>query len=410
MDKALRAGKDHLAKAEELRMRLWNLDKLERVCGALEGRMGELRIAEEVEKAYPPERIARKEKEVLAALDLHLKIRASQRPAAEARKPQRQYQQPVTDLTNILRYEKLHGPTDRDPHAPTKEMHYFKGYYLYVHDLQELHRPVLVKEFPKVPKRENGAWPQFRSSGRFRCPFVEDTPSMRERDKERERYEQYELKQGQAKRKESGRTNTEMEPRRQGEPPRPKSGEDSGAPINDARRVTQTQSALVSHGKRSIRRQENAIAFTSTNSHRNSRLTYEPVASGVQPSNITSAIRSQVVSSHRDIPGQRAGVSKEIYGLQRKVAGNALVGKHVSHPATLRKPQANPERVQPDQRTNKQSLAARTVDVTKQTGRKPVPEQAVPTTTERVPKPGYCENCRDKYEDFDTVSGPMYDV
>ncbi|KAI4179651.1 MAG: hypothetical protein LQ346_007151, partial [Caloplaca aetnensis] len=45
----------------------------------------------------------------------------------------------------------------------------------------------------------------------------------------------------------------------------------------------------------------------------------EPAASGMQPSNITSAIRSQMISSTAAQPGAKAGTSKEVHGLKRKV-------------------------------------------------------------------------------------------
>src|SRR5262249_11294280 len=45
----------------------------------------------------------------------------------------------------------------------------------------------------------------------------------------------------------------------------------------------------------------------------------EPVASGVQPSNVTSAIKSQVISSTAAVPGAKAGPSKELNALKRKV-------------------------------------------------------------------------------------------
>ncbi|TGZ79535.1 hypothetical protein EX30DRAFT_365086 [Ascodesmis nigricans] len=392
MEKYIRAGKDHYTRAQNRFMKIWNLDKLERVCGALQDHPnGKLDIAADVQRLYPIDRIERKAHELLDALDGQLRIRPTQRPGVEPRKLQRPQKEPITDLTNILRYEKLHGPTDRDPRAPVKEMYYFKGYYLYVHDAQEHHRPVLVKEFPKVSKRENGTWPQFRSSGRFRCPFVEDTPSMRERDREREKYEQYEQEMEQVRKEENARLAAEERRIRL---------RASGVELNpsrsaqDVRRAPNAEPVITQQAKKSVRRQENSIAFTSINPPKNSRLTHEPVASGVQPSNITSAIRSQVVSSHRDIPGQRAGISKEIYGLQRKVAGNALI----SHTTSLRKSQAVPERNQVEPRPSKQALSARATEVSRTSSRKVVEK----TPVEKVPKPGYCENCRDKYDDFDT--------
>lgn len=126
----------------------------------------------------------------------------------------------------------------------------------------------------------------------------------------------------------------------------------------------------------------------------------EPVASGVQPSNITSAIRSQMVSSTSGVNGAKAGTSKEVHGLQRKVLQKAApashdvssrrlaevsmdvassrsttMGRHTSRPADVQ------EEEQKTERKTQQSLKSK-----------------------RDLKPGYCENCQDKFRDFDEVS------
>ena len=141
--------------------------------------------------------------------------------------------------------------------------------------------------------------------------------------------------------------------------------------------------------KRSVSRQENTVAFTATNQQPPGKYTHEPIASGLQPSNVTSAIRSHLVSSRQDQPGTRAGMSKEIYGLQRKVAGNVLLGNprvpaaaaRLEPPRPLRRGRVVPV-VQP----------SKCAAVTKKAPKKP------------DPKPGYCENCREKFDDFEDVS------
>jgi regulatory subunit for Cdc7p protein kinase len=127
----------------------------------------------------------------------------------------------------------------------------------------------------------------------------------------------------------------------------------------------------------------------------------EPVASGVQPSNITSAIRSQMVSSTSGINGAKAGTSKEVHGLQRKVLQKAApasfdvssrrlaevsmdvassrsttMGRHTSRPAEVQEEDA--------QKTERRT-------------------QSQPLKSKRDLKPGYCENCQDKFRDFDEV-------
>src|SRR5437763_16551427 len=59
------------------------------------------------------------------------------------------------------------------------------------------------------------------------------------------------------------------------------------------------------------------------NEHRRQLKGYEPLASGIQQSNVTSAIRSQLVSSNARVPGHRAGISKDMHSLKRKVLDKA---------------------------------------------------------------------------------------
>jgi len=76
------------------------------------------------------------------------------------------------DLSQLLRNERLNGPSDRDPTVLTKEIIPFKGLFIYVYDMDEKQRPIMVREYAKVKHREDGDWPQFRSVTDGRCPFV----------------------------------------------------------------------------------------------------------------------------------------------------------------------------------------------------------------------------------------------
>lgn len=63
------------------------------------------------------------------------------------------------DLQRLLQNEKL----DRDYVIASQDMIPLRGYYIYVHDMDEATRPVMVREYAKVEK-EKGKWPQFRAS------------------------------------------------------------------------------------------------------------------------------------------------------------------------------------------------------------------------------------------------------
>jgi Protein kinase essential for the initiation of DNA replication len=136
----------------------------------------------------------------------------------------------------------------------------------------------------------------------------------------------------------------------------------------------------------------------------------EPAASGVQPSNMTSAIRSQMISSTAAAPGAKAGLSKEVHGLKRKVLEKGTGGFAAGSMAAPQRrgdgltavpmktnvnPPGKPNLV--NENDAKQSEAAGT-----KRQRDAKDEQKKPERR-RDPKPGYCENCRDKFDDFEEV-------
>jgi regulatory subunit for Cdc7p protein kinase len=140
----------------------------------------------------------------------------------------------------------------------------------------------------------------------------------------------------------------------------------------------------------------------------------EPVASGVQPSNITSAIRSQIVSStiSSTAPGTRhVGASKEITALKRRAlergasvnsneplqssyltdmraAINGNGDRQQAPRAAKRKAQETLGHIR-EEAEDDASKSRRTQQVRKK------------VVVEREMKAGYCENCRDKFDDFD---------
>lgn len=302
-----------------------------------------------------------------------------------------------SNLMQLLQNERVHGPSDRDPTVVTKELHYFKGFYIYVHDIEEKTKPVMVREYNKVADKKDGDWPQFRVASQGRCPFVEDFD-----DKEARAHTQAKEKVAKPaapapvpKPVTGKRTLVEME-----------DGQNRGAP---RARDDALDQGKISNAPALDFRAPNQNAFMSR--ARSGRLLAgEPVASGLQQSNITSAIRSQMISSTSGILGAKAGTSREIHGLQRKVLQKAstpavsqdLSSRQVpemSHDsngflrsaslsrATSRKLEA----VDEDEPVKPKEKLRRTVSV------------PVALTKKRDKKPGYCENCQDKFDDFDDV-------
>ncbi|KAK4166369.1 Dfp1/Him1, central region-domain-containing protein [Cladorrhinum sp. PSN259] len=310
-----------------------------------------------------------------------------------------------TNLRQALENERVHGPSDRDPTAPTiKDMYIFKGPYIYIYDMEEKTKPVMVREYPKVQDKKDGEWPQFRVASQGRCPFVEDfdTPVEKARTKSKEKA---------SKAADETAAKTQQPP--EVPPPKPATGKRSIAEMEDDQNRAAAESfdrSKISNPPQMEFRTQNAFM---SHAKAGRLLGGEPVASGVNPSNVTSAIRSQMISSTSGVLGAKAGTSKEIHGLQRKVLQKAstpavsqqdlssrrlaevdhdsvtFVRSASASAATYRKLDA----VEEEGTANQREKLRRTVSV-------PVPRTV---TKKRDPKPGYCENCLDKFDDFDEV-------
>jgi regulatory subunit for Cdc7p protein kinase len=333
------------------------------------------------------------------------------------------------DLSQVLRNEKHNGPADRDPSALTKDLVLFKGPFIYIHDMDGKTRPTMVREYPKVARRQDGAWPQFRSATVGKCPFVEDHMSRkeleREREKEREKERamalQLEREAQQAPRTPSVTTveTVQMDPPRRKSPRkalREVSNVSNGPNVN---LTTASLSKPIDPPK--VERHTAfppAIEVPSVGFIRPTHMHFarEPAASGMQQSNLTSAIRSNMISSTAAAPGAKAGTSKEVHELKRKVlersnTGSLSVGsmpssyrmtdlaghlKNARAPAPQRAAKSKAQEklggIQEDDPSEEELAAERAANA-----------MSRKRTAKKDPKPGYCENCRDKYDDFDEV-------
>lgn len=310
------------------------------------------------------------------------------------------------NLLQLLQHERLNGPSDRDPTASHRELNYFKGPHLYVWDMDERQKPIMVREYPKVANKADGDWPQFRSVGNGRCPFVEeiDVPSKeqrRQREQEKARVAAAAAVAA-AKREDSVPV---LKPP-QIPVPKPVTGKRSLMEMEDghnrARPVTPTE--LFNPAKVAIMKQSEPQQNAFMSRAAAGRLhAGEPVASGVQPSNITSAIRSQMVSSTSGVAGAKAGTSKEVHGLQRKVLQKAAPA---SQDVSSRRLAEVSMEVASSRSTNMGRCTSRPADVQEEESQKPAEKKAQSQTlkSKKDLKPGYCENCQDKFRDFDEVS------
>ncbi|ODH48756.1 hypothetical protein GX48_05081 [Paracoccidioides brasiliensis] len=330
-----------------------------------------------------------------------------------------------TDLSQVLRNERLHGPADRDSILASKEVIPFKGPFIYVHDFEEKTRPVMVREYPKVAKRQDGAWPQFRSAALGKCPFIDEPLSKKELEKRKAVAHQAKEKEPAptTKSKETVEVKAMRPPERsvekqavQGAEGRATQHQTREGPMPAPKRV---ESLLMLPKKPASPRGKGLETFPGTKTSLATYLGREPAASGVQPSNITSAIRSQMISSTAAAPGAKAGTSKEVHELKRKVLekGNNPLSMNVmtsSHRMTdisgalkasrapvtrgaKTKAHGNLDHIDEDGMTqSEEEKAQKALQAGKKSSNTEQPKQK-----KRDPKPGYCENCRDKFDDFE---------
>jgi len=313
-------------------------------------------------------------------------------------------------LQHLLHKERVSGPSDRDPTVARGELNYFKGPYIYIYDIEEKQKPIMVREYAKVADKKDGDWPQFRASGTGRCPFVEDTDAV-ERKAEKQR-----AKDAAAKAAAAAQSVPKLDPP-EVPPPKPVTGKRTLAEMEDGQnrrpapaslRPTESFDTAKVSNPPVFDFQQPQNAFTSR-AKAGRLFAGEPVASGVQPSGVTSAIRSQMISSATGTLGSKAGTSKAIHGLQRTVlqksastsqdpSSRRMAETSMDHPsfnrsASVGQPSRRKLDTVGESRAGRGESHKRTMSVPVQSAKQ-----------RRDPKPGYCENCQDKFDDFDEVS------
>ncbi|EMR11336.1 hypothetical protein PNEG_00365 [Pneumocystis murina B123] len=231
-------------------------------------------------------------------------------------------------LSHLLYDEKVNGTRERDRATPREDYVYFKGPYLFVRDISNIYRPIIVKEWPKPPngKISEGEWPQFRITELGHCPFI--------RDNARKSHPPSSLQKHKVL----------------------KELQNIPEPSKDLKEVLyrlKDDSSKIYNQVQSKRYQ------TDTN------------ASGIIQSNLTSATRSQTSTNARS--GGMAGsitipLSKSVDDLKRKIF------------------------IQVQRRSIHENM-----NVFQQSQIDPTDKKKIKIES----RPGYCENCREKFENFD---------
>ncbi|KAG8532834.1 uncharacterized protein KY384_002712 [Bacidia gigantensis] len=394
---------DVLSRAQNLKMKIWHLEKLQRIMNTI------YEVPDEVQQ-YTAQQVQRKSNNTMARVD------------GDA------------DLNRMLRQERLHGPSDHDTTSRIHEIVPFKGPYLYVRDIDERTRPILVKEWPKPTSRhDSGEWPQFRAVSYGKCPFVEEVGkeeidmARQERRAQRQRSKSHSRQQSRAP---TPQLIYEDEDDEEDDRLTVQGDDSCGPPLREIRNSASVTSSrlerqvvpplapppprlppqIKSPFKEQQSKERNPCSQMSA---------AEPAASGLQPSNITSAIRSQVMSSTAAAPFVKTGTNKEVHGLKRKVleknAGPALSTIHQRQPgidycatgrAEVQISRARLNRVKPSEplaEIFEETTPPEEEDVwlaqdVQLKAKKSVEPAEKP---KKDMKPGYCENCKEKYNDFD---------
>lgn len=86
-------------------------------------------------------------------------------------------QERTGNLSNLLKEEKIFGSTDRDPNARRDDLYYLEKNFVYVYDLSQAVRPIAVREW------SSDSYPAFHLTLDGKCPFIADTSDNLERKK-----------------------------------------------------------------------------------------------------------------------------------------------------------------------------------------------------------------------------------
>jgi len=305
------------------------------------------------------------------------------------------------DLSQLLQKEKLYGQTAQDWAV---DMAPFRGYYIYIHDMDEQTRPVVIRDYPKPTRKEDGKWPQLRVNASGRCPFLDD-PSAKQpvpRPEQAPRTRAAAAREAPPADRRALTANNNLARHERAASAQPN---DVVKPLDPPKSIPLKRGStdnlpLYGSAQASLRRHPRFAGG-------------EPVASGVQPSNVTSAIRSQMISSTAAVPGAKVGASKELHRLNRRVFERSTIPSANSMPSSYLndvRAAINNDLVSAGRTTKRKvddALGHIQEEDTVLSEEEERPRRVVAAkrkkAVEKELKPGYCENCRAKFNDFDEV-------
>ncbi|KAI0758334.1 Dfp1/Him1, central region-domain-containing protein [Irpex lacteus] len=284
-------------------------------------------------------------------------------------------------LTRLLESERLHGTSERDPTQKRHDFVYFakNSYFVLVEDIRQELQTIVALEYPVSKSRdgkEKGSWPVLYCDPRARGPFVPFDEKEEKRVEKAERAEQ-DREQELARRKAKLR---EQERRRRAQQAAMKKG--------DLRRTV----SMHNMRRRASQGEEFAEDFPD-------RLDFEGDADSVAASgylasgNYVAASGNSVGITSTTGTTSTAGLSLRSLHLPRNIAGKLnkeiITSRRLSYvqPTVGKENSMGPPLTIPDrpQRMLRKSRSTNTMRLPKR---------------DEGSKPGYCESCRVKFEDF----------
>jgi regulatory subunit for Cdc7p protein kinase len=248
-------------------------------------------------------------------------------------------------LSAALEAEKRHGrTTETDPSVPREEYVYFQGPYILITDLANVHKPIMVREYPAGSDRpktddEDSLWPMFWSGKEGSCPFV-----------------------------------------------RPVNRPNNIKPV-----VAVGGDPTQKHYARPNVVAPSTVVLGENRNVGNKVMMLEQPASGIiNSSNAFSAIRSTTTCG--------SNITSTLSGLGGG-AGGALSATNASLPRPVRDLKSRLTTI-PPQREEMPPPKKRRVETLR--------EQLAKTKTKKKPaKEGYCENCKERYDEYEEVATPF---
>lgn len=302
---------------------------------------------------------------------------------------------PQRALSRLLQNEKIHGSTERDPTQKRRDWHYFTrgSYFVLVEDMSKELATIAAHEYPPVKDKDSARrpWPVLHCHPLARNPFAPFD------DREKRRYEKQQAEQKEEN--EIARANKERQQ----------------AIIQTFKRKAEAMLTMKA-GKANAGGSNLRKTISMSNLHR--RLSH-PVtqdelgfvdleddemesanASGYNPS---GAGMNYIAASGNSVGITSTTGTTSTTGLLQRGTSTLpdRFGRHVL--TSLKAPGREKEKAEPEATTSQMGPPSKLPD------RAPMLRKSKSTNTLKLPKreegakPGYCESCRIKFEDFSIV-------